>query len=333
MSFISWYGAACECLRVLASACECLRAILLASNDLLLDHGSLRGGNRLHIIAIIVLDRRHHGGDHRYASSGRAERRVILHLLLVFRTSTACRSRGHRGRLQTLEGKVADLLRELVNRNLLRAPRQAKLGAREPDAAAGDDGRHLNALGEHLLHGKTRIRAALDIVELGLKVIAVLAKGHLQIRGIRSRLAIRTHAVFDARRVERLNDLTAHVGLEPRLAVLDTLVNHLLVQRRESIQELLDVLALLLTAKGDVDGILGRAELVVDVQAKRKGHGHGGLHGQRLTIVVEVGRLGAILERARSRDGNAGGVELGGVDNAGHDGGSVSLCMTFFLVF
>ncbi len=41
-----------------------LFASLLASDDLLLDHISLRGGNRLHIIAIIVLDRRHHGGDH-----------------------------------------------------------------------------------------------------------------------------------------------------------------------------------------------------------------------------------------------------------------------------
>ena len=219
-----------------------------------------------------------------------------------------------------------------MNGDLLRAPRQAKLGTRKPHAAASDDGRHLNALGEHLLHGKARIRAAMDIVELGLKVIAVLAKGHLQIRRISGRLAIRTHAVFDARRVERLDHLTAHVSLEPRLAVLDALVNHLLVQRRESIQELLDVLTLLLTAKGDVDGILGRAKLVIDVQAERKGHGHGGLHGERLTIVVEVGGLGAILERARGRDGNAGSVKLGGVDNGGH-GRSVSLCMTFFLVF
>ena len=220
-----------------------------------------------------------------------------------------------------------------MNGDLLRAPRQTKLGARKPDAAAGDNGRHLNTLGEHVLHRKTRIRAAMDIVELGLKVIAVLAKGHLQIRGIRRWLAILTHAVFDARRVERLDDLTAHVGLEPRLAVLDTLVNHLLVQRRQRIQELLDVVALLLTAKGDVDGILGRAKLVIHVQTKGKRHGHSGLHGQRLTIVVEVGGLGAILERARGRDGNAGSVKLGGVDNAGHDGRSVSLCMTFFLVF
>ena len=220
-----------------------------------------------------------------------------------------------------------------MNGDLLRLPRQAKLGARKPHALAGDDGRHLNTFGEHLLHGKTRIRAALDIIELGLKVIAVLAKIHLQIRGIRSRLAILAHAVFDARRVERLDDLTAHLGLEPRLAVLDTLVNHLLVQRRQSIQELLDVIALLLTAKGDVHGILGRAELVIHVQAEGKRHGHGGLHGQRLAIVVEVGGLGAILERARGRDGNTGRVKLGGVDNAGHDGGSVSLCMTFFLVF
>ncbi len=220
-----------------------------------------------------------------------------------------------------------------MNGNLLRAPRQAKLGARKPDAAAGNDGRHLNALGEHVLDGKTRIRAAMDVIELGLEVITVLAKSHLQIRGIRCRLAILTHAVFDARRVERLNHLTAHVGLEPRLAVLDALIDHLLVESRQSIQELLDVLALLLTAKGDVDGILGRAKLVIDIQAKGKRHGHGGLHGERLTIVVEVGRLGAILERARGRDGNARGVELGGVDNAGHDGRSVSLCMTFFLVF
>ena len=220
-----------------------------------------------------------------------------------------------------------------MNGDLLRTPRQAKLGTRKPDAAAGDDGRDLNALGKHLLHGKTRIRAAMDIIELGLKVIAVLAKGHLQIRGIGSRLAIRAHAVFDARRVERLDHLTAHLRLEPRLAVLDALINHLLVQRRQSIQELLDVIALLLTAKGDVHGILGRAELVIHVQAEGKGHGHRGLHGERLTIVVEVGGLGAILERARGRDGNAGSVELGGVDNAGHDGRSVSLCMTFFLEF
>jgi len=299
-------------------------AVLLASDDLLLDHGSLRGGNRLHIIAILVLDRRHHGGDH-----GRRRRRtkrgVILHLLLVLcsttcRTSTSTARRDRGSRLQTLEGEIANLLRELVNGDLLRAPRQAKLGTRKPHAAAGDDGRHLNALGEHLLHGKARIRAAMDVIELGLEVIAILAKGHLQIRGIRRRLAILTHAVFDARRVERLDHLTAHVGLEPRLAVLDALIDHLLVQRRQSIQELLDVLALLLTAKGDVDGILGRAELVIHVQAERKGHGHGGLHGERLTIVVEVGGLGAILQRARGRDGNAGSVELGGVDNAGHDG-------------
>ena len=311
-------------------------ADLLAGNDLLLDHGSLRSGNGLHIVTIIVLDGRHHGGDHRRGrrrhrcGRRRTKRGIILHLLLIFRIR---RRRRNRGCLQTLEGEIAHLLRKLVNGNLLRTPRQAKLGTRKPDAAAGDDGRHLNALGKHVLDRKTRIRAAMDVVELSLKVITVLAKGHLQIRGIRSRLAILAHAVFDARRVERLDHLTAHVGLEPRLAVLDALVNHLLVQRRQRIQELLDVFTLLLTAKGDVDGILGRAELVVDIQAKRKGHGHGGLHSERLTIVVEVRGLGAILKRARSRDGNTGGVELGGVDNAGHDGRSVSWCMTFFFVF
>ena len=158
----------------------------------------------------------------------------------------------HRCRPEILEGEIAHLLRQLVNRHLLGAPRQAELGAREPDAAALDNRRDLRALDNEVLHRNALERIALEVIELGVPLAVALWQLHLDVRRIRQNVALLVLAVLERRGVERLNDLAIQVGLEPCLRVLDTLIDHELIHLLKNTHELLDLRALLVATEGEV---------------------------------------------------------------------------------
>ena len=156
-----------------------------------------------------------------------------------------------------------------MNRDLLCAPRQAKLGTCEPDATALDDGRNLRSLDNQILNGNTLVRSTLEIVELGVPLAIALWQLDLDIRRVRQDIALLVLAVLESRGVERLDDLLVEIRLEPRLGVLDTLVDHHLVELLQDSLELLQLRTLLLTAEGQIDGVLIGSLLVrKGVQAK-----------------------------------------------------------------
>ena len=291
----------------------------------------LRNRNGLDVIAILIVyclcGRRKNGGYNGWfrrsmrslrclRSTRLLERLVVVHLgiLLVLILYNRCRA-------ETLEGKIAHLLGQLVNRHLLGAPRQAELGAREPDATALDNRRDLRALDNQVLHGNTLERIALEVIELGVPLAVTLRQLHLDVRRVRENVALLILAVLEGRCVERLDDLAIQVGLEPRLRVLDALVNHELVHLLKNAHELLDLRALVVAAEGEVHRVLVLTLLVRKcIKAKGRGHRDSGLHHKALTVVVQVRLLGTALKRAESGKGNRLGLEIGREQDARHDG-------------
>ncbi len=214
-----------------------------------------------------------------------------------------------------------------MNRNLLRLPRQTILGTCKPHTRAFHDRRHLNTLDQEVLNRDTLVRSAIDIIELRLELIIVLRQLQLQVRRIAQHIAILVLAVLDQRRIERLDDITRQIRLEPQLAVLDTLVQHELVQRIHRLHELLDFRTLLMTAKGQLHRVSRRTKLVGTIQSERNGHRHSGLHHKALTAIVQISGLSTALKRTQRRDGNALGIKSGRVDDAGHGMESTCFCL------
>ena len=156
-----------------------------------------------------------------------------------------------------------------MNRDLLCTPRQAKLGTREPDATALDDGRYLRSLDNQILNGNTLVRSTLEIVELGVPLAVLLGELDLHVRRVRQDIALLVLAVLESGGIECFDDLLVEIGLEPRLGVLDTLVDHQLIELLQDRLELLQLGTLLLTAEGQIDGVLIGSLLVLErVQAK-----------------------------------------------------------------
>lgn len=216
-----------------------------------------------------------------------------------------------------------------MNRNLLRLPRQTKLGSRKPDTSAFHNRRHLNTLDEEVLHRNTLVWSAIDIIKLRLELIIVLRQLQLEVRRVAQHIAILVLAVLDQRRIERLDDITRQIRLEPQLAILDALIQHELIQRSHRLHELLDFRTLLMTTKGQLHGIGRRTILVGAIQSERNGHRHCRLHDKALTAIVQVRGLGTALKRTQRRDGNTLDIEIGRVDDVGH-GLESSLFLTVF---
>jgi len=84
-----------------------------------------------------------------------------------------------------------------------------------------------------------RVTLGLQVIELALEVATVTRtlQLHLDVRRVCRRVAILVLAETDRRRVEGRDHVTLHVTLEPQLGVLHTLINHVLVQRMQSIEE------------------------------------------------------------------------------------------------
>ena len=202
-----------------------------------------------------------------------------------------------------------------MNRDLLRTPRQAKLGACEPDSTALNDRRDLRALDNQILHWNTLERSAIQIVELGVPFAIALRQLDLDVRRIAQDIALLVLAVLQGWRVERLDYLLVQIRLEPCLGILDALLNHHGVHLLQHLLELLQLRTLLLTAEGEIDGVLRTILRLEGVQAKRARHRHCGLHDQTTAIVVQVRLLGTAVQRARRGDRDALGLEVRRVDD------------------
>jgi len=204
-----------------------------------------------------------------------------------------------------------------VNRDLLRTPRQAKLGTGEPDTTALDDGRDLSSLDNQILDGNTLVRSTLEIVELGVPLTVALWQLDFHVRRVRQDIALLVLAVLESWSVECFDDLLVEIRLEPRLGVLDALIDHQLIELLKNRLELLQLGTLLLTTERQIDGVLVGSLLILEgVQAKRRGHGNRGLHDQTTAIVVQIGLLCTALQNARGRDGDRLGVEGRRVNNS-----------------
>ena len=202
-----------------------------------------------------------------------------------------------------------------MNRDLLRTPRQAKLGACEPDAAALNDRRDLRTLDNQILHWDALVRAAIQVIELGVPLAIALRQLDLDVRWVGQHIALLVLAELQGWRVERLDHLLVQIGLEPCLGVLDTLIDHHLIHLLEHTLELLQLRALLLTAEGEIDRVLRAILGLEGVEAKRARHRHRGLHDQTTAIVVQVRLLGTRLQGARRGDRDALGLEVRRVDD------------------
>ena len=202
-----------------------------------------------------------------------------------------------------------------MDRDLLRAPRQAKLGACEPDATTLNDRCDLRALHNQILHRDALVRVAIQVIELGVPLTIALRQLDLNVRRVAQDIALLVLAEFQGWRIERLDHLLVQIGLEPRLGVLDTLVDHHLIHLLQHTLELLQLRTLLLAAEGEIDGVLRAILGLEGVQAKRARHRHRGLHDQTTAIVVQVRLLGTRLQGARRGDRDALGLEVRRVDD------------------
>ena len=289
-------------------------------NNLLLDNRLTRGRDRLHIIRILIIHGRlrHHGGNGRRLG----KRSVILNLLIVFLLNGG--GLLNHGGIQTLEGKVTHLLLELVDSDLLRAPRQAKLGTREPHTTTFHNRGNLGVLDQKVLHRDALVRSAVEIIELGVPLsfgTEAARQLNLEDRRVGVDVAILVRAILDARGVECLDHISAEIGLEPLLAVLDALVDHVLVHLLQDVHELLDIGALVRTTKGDIDRVLiGSLRILEGVETERKVHIHRSLHDETTAVVVQISLLGAALEHARGSNGDVLRLESGRVYDARHYG-------------
>ena len=220
-----------------------------------------------------------------------------------------------------------------MNRNLLRLPRQTILGSRKPDTRAFHNGSHLNALDQEVLHWHSLVRSAIDIIEFRLELVIVLRQLQLEVRRVAQHIAILVLAVLDQRRIERLDNITRQIRLEPQLAVLDTFVQHKLIQCTHRIHELLNFRTLLMTTKGQLHRVGRRTKLIRTIQSKRNRHRDRRLHHKTLTAIIQISRLGTALKRTQRRNGNTLGVKGGRINDVGHGNGmeSNSLFLTGFI--
>ena len=202
-----------------------------------------------------------------------------------------------------------------MDRDLLRTPRQAKLGACEPDTTALNDCRDLRTLDNQILHWNALVRAAIQVIELGVPLTIALRQLDLDVRRIAQDIALLVLAVLQGWRIERLDHILVQIGLEPRLGVLDALIDHHLIHLLQHTLELLQLRTLLLTTEGEIDGVLRTILGLERVEAKRARHRHRGLHDQTTAIVVQVRLLGTRLQGARRGDRDALGLEVRRVDD------------------
>jgi hypothetical protein len=229
------------------------------------------------------------------------------------------------------ERRTTDLSGLTVHTELSGSPRGSELATREPDTRTLHDRGHLAALRENLVDIRSRgelwylslvIELGARIVELGLegtdgctvsRRTLGLAKRQLDGRRVGLEIARRVATVLEQRRVEGLDDLAIGVvHLEPLGRILDSGINHALIEALEEVLELLDGLIVIRTAETEIDGILGRrtGSLVVDIDTV--GYRETGSLGHYVTsLITDIDGLTAIVKKLDRAELNLGHSDLG----------------------
>ena len=161
------------------------------------------------------------------------------------------------------------------------------------------------------------MRSTRLVIELCIKLFIRTTQLQLNCRRVLQDIAILVLAVLDHRRIERLNDITRQIRLEPQLTVLYALVNHELVKCLQLLLQQLDVRTLVSTAKRQIHRILRRTKLVSTIQAKWRTHVFSRLHRKGAPIIVQPRALRSTLQCLRGSNRNVLHVKFGGLDN-GH---------------
>ena len=276
----------------------------------------------------------------RSSRCGRSESLLVIHLLVIIvecgelvgrRGRSGSRLLGSRrsnrcilGIHLTLlieEGRLpAERVRDLVRANLDGLPAETVLATREPDTRALDERCEDRALDDDVLERNVVERALVLIVDVGLELVIALAELDLQRRRIRLAVTLRVDREAHHRRIQLRENIAALGALEPRGRVLDTLVNHELVERVEGVvdgRRLGVVRRVIVAAELEVDRELGRALLVEDRETKGRLK-RANLHDEGRAVIVEIRLLAARLKGLDGREGDIGRLEGGGCNNRRH---------------
>jgi len=215
-----------------------------------------------------------------------------------------------------------------VDDDLLGAPSHTETGGGEPEAGTLEEHGDLCALGEEVLNGSVGVELALGVVELSLK-LAALVLAELNLLGGRVALGLVARHLHRGL-VHVADDLLGLLLAEPLLRLADGGLDDVLVKTLEHLKVLADGAAVIIeTIEGEVKAVLKanttELALVLDTQAEGQIHMMGRLYDELPSVVVDVGLLGLGSRiRADIGDGKLGGVKVSGEnDRVGH--GSLGL--------
>ncbi len=207
--------------------------------------------------------------------------------------------------------------------DLLGAPGNTETGCSEPEAGALEENGDLCALRKEVLNGSVGVELALRVVELGLK-LAALVLAELNLLGGSVSLGLITRHLHRGL-VHIADDLLGLLLAEPLFGLADGGLDDELVEGLEHLVVLADRAAVVVVAvEREVEAVLeaGPTELalVLDTESEGEVHMVGSLDDELSTIVVDVGLLGLSSRvRADIGDGKLVGVEVGSEnDRVGH---------------
>ncbi len=303
--------------------------------DDLLDNGGLdgrRGRNRLVVLGLVVRllingCRRGRGCSNGLCDSLRhngAKEGIVVNLSRAIVAGAASNLLLLTALLKGAnEGELLHLLRDLVDDDLLGAPGHTETGCSEPEAGALEENSDLCALRQEVLNGSIGVELTLGVVELGLK-LAALVLAELNLLGGRVALGLITRHLHRGL-VHITDDLLGLLLAEPLLRLADGGLDDELIKGLEHLVVLANRAAVVIVAiEREVKAVLKASTtelaLVLDTQAEGEVHMVGSLDNELTAIVVNVGLLGLGSRiRADIGDGELGGVEVGSEnDRVGH---------------
>ncbi len=225
------------------------------------------------------------------------------------------------------ECEVLHALRELVNDNLLGAPSETEASRREPEA--GNLGKHgdLCILRKEVLDRRITVRLPLGVVELRLELAVELAELELVRRRVRLRVALLIERKLHTRLVIVANGVNAALLAEPRLAVLVSKRDDMLIERSEHLVIPVNRAGgVIITLEAEINRIVNarpaKLRLVIDAEPVRERHILRSLEDELAAVIVDIRLLGAAVENTGIRGSNLRGREVGGSDDSvGHLGG------------
>ena len=288
---------------------------------------------------------------HRGSSLARYRGRGDLLVLVILLHECRSRSRRRRRRRRPADRRLLvlsividetvarDATCRLVNAHVNCPPAQAELVTCKPCASALDQASKLGALGQQILEGdrsdgsRIRIRARLGVEDQCLELVAVLllAQVQLHVGRIGRHVALLVASELCAASVVVLHHLARQFLLEPELGVGSCSCNHILIDLRKRLVELVRLRPLLVIANdGQIDGVLQRTTSLVVKGVETKGRRQTRSLEGKLVLVAAIVHVGTLCthrprDRARGSDRELSKLEILRLnDRRGHFAGWTS---------